>query len=259
MKHNLPTTLFYYNEEGDASPYAHTGKPCSAVIKDITGDEAKYTLDDYGFQLVNQSSKVTEWLNSAAVEKEYYPELEKLLKEVTGCKRVVVFNHITRLSQTLDHKKAPDSQLAARPTVKWVHLDRFSAEDAAKELIIKHTGSDAESLLKGRYQVMNIWRPIKTILKDPFGIASAVPESDLVYMPYTTPEETGVKFGVKYRPYHQWYYKYKQEPNEVLLFKAFDTETSCKETRVPHTAFSDADEEDKAPRESIEARALLFY
>lgn len=71
----------------------------------------------------------------------------------TGCKRVVVFNHITRLSQTLDHKKAPDSQLLARPTVKWVHLDRFSAEDAAKELITKHTGSDAEELLKGRFRL----------------------------------------------------------------------------------------------------------
>lgn len=78
-------------------------------------------------------------------------------------------------------------------------------------------------------------------------------------MPYTTPEEKGIKFGVRYRPYHQWYYKYKQEPNEVLLFKAFDTKTACKETRVPHTAFSDVDEEDKAPRESIETRALLFY
>lgn len=81
MKHNLPTTLFYYNEDGDASPYAHTGKPCSAVINDITGDEAKYTLDDYGFQLVNQTTKVTQWLNPATVEREYYPELGKLLKE----------------------------------------------------------------------------------------------------------------------------------------------------------------------------------
>lgn len=82
MKHNLPTTLFYYNEEGDASPYAHTGKPCGAVINDITGDEAKYTLDEYGFQLVNQVSTVTDWLNPATVENDYYPELEKLLMEV---------------------------------------------------------------------------------------------------------------------------------------------------------------------------------
>jgi hypothetical protein len=107
--------------------------------------------------------------------------------------------------------------------------------------------------------VPQIWRPIKTIRRDPFGIASAVPEEDLVVMPYDTPEEKGVKYGVRASPKHRWFYKYKQEPNEVLLFKAFDTDTNCKETRVPHSAFTDADEEDKEPRESIESRALLFY
>ena len=78
-------------------------------------------------------------------------------------------------------------------------------------------------------------------------------------MPYETAEEKGVKYGVKPSPNHRWYYKYKQEPNEVLIFKAYDTDNSCKETRVPHSAFTDADEEGKAPRESIEARALVFY
>ena len=78
-------------------------------------------------------------------------------------------------------------------------------------------------------------------------------------MPYENEFDKGVKFGVKPSPNHQWHYKYKQQPNEVLIFKAYDTKTSCKETRVPHSAFTDADEEDKDPRESIEARALLFY
>jgi hypothetical protein len=82
MKHNLLTTLFYYNENGDKSPHSHTGKPYSAVINDITGDEEKYTLDDSGFQLVKQDTKVTDFLTPATVEKDYYPELEELLKEV---------------------------------------------------------------------------------------------------------------------------------------------------------------------------------
>lgn len=86
--------------------------------------------------------------------------LIEIYESRTGCERVIVFNHITRLSQTLDHKKAPDSQLAARPTVKWVHLDRFSDENAAKELIKQHAGPDAESLLRGRYQVMNVICPL---------------------------------------------------------------------------------------------------
>jgi hypothetical protein len=75
----------------------------------------------------------------------------------TGASRVVLFNHITRLSQEMDHKKAPDSQLLARPAVKWVHLDRFSHPDAARELIFKNLPAhEAEKLVQKRYQVLNV-------------------------------------------------------------------------------------------------------
>jgi hypothetical protein len=113
--------------------------------------------------------------------------------------------------------------------------------------------------MPGNADVNQIWRPIKTIYRDPFGVASKIPEEHLVPMPYTTPEESGVKYGIRASPAHRWYYKYRQEPDEVLVFKAFDTSTECKETRVAHSAFTDFDEEDKEPRESIEARALIFY
>ncbi|KAF2401065.1 hypothetical protein EJ06DRAFT_375101 [Trichodelitschia bisporula] len=261
MPHDLRTHLVYFNEEGDASPHNHVGRPVEGTVTDISGREAEFKLDEHGFCLARQVTNVDDFLDEENVKAHYYPEIEQLLKEVTGASRVIIFNHITRLSQTLDHKKAPDDQLLARPAVKWVHLDRFSAPDAARELIFKHapTAAEAEKLVQKRYQVLNIWRPIKTILRDPFGIASEVPDSDLVIMPYSTPEEKGVKYGVRASPNHHWYYKYKQEPNEVLIFKAFDTSTSVKETRVPHSAFTDPDEEDKAPRESIETRALLFY
>ena len=56
----------------------------------------------------------------------------------------------------MDHKKAPDSQLLARPAVKWVHLDRFSDANAARELIFKHVPGEAEKLAQKRYQVLNV-------------------------------------------------------------------------------------------------------
>jgi hypothetical protein len=82
MGHDLPTTLFYYNDESDKNPYGHTGKPVKATVKDISGDEAKYNLDDHGFQLVNQVTKVTDFLDEENVKQNYYPEIEQLLKEV---------------------------------------------------------------------------------------------------------------------------------------------------------------------------------
>jgi hypothetical protein len=84
MRHDLPTTLIYYNEASDSDPYAHQGKPIEATITDISGNESKYTLDEHGFQLAYQDTKVTDFLDEENVKKNYYPEIEKLLKDVYG-------------------------------------------------------------------------------------------------------------------------------------------------------------------------------
>jgi glucose-6-phosphate isomerase len=82
MGHDLPTTLYYYNDESDSNPYGHTGKPVKATVNDISGKEDKYTLDNDGFQLVHQVTKVTDFLDVENVKTNYYPEIEQLLKEV---------------------------------------------------------------------------------------------------------------------------------------------------------------------------------
>jgi hypothetical protein len=82
MGHDLPTKLIYYNEEGDASPYAHIGRPVQATVTDMSGDEDKYNLDDHGFQLVRQVTAVKDFFDKNNVKAHYYPEIEKLLKDV---------------------------------------------------------------------------------------------------------------------------------------------------------------------------------
>jgi hypothetical protein len=59
----------------------------------------------------------------------------------------------------MDHKKAGDDQLIARPTVKWVHLDRFSAPEAARDLVYKFAPDAADELVEKRYQVLNVRIP----------------------------------------------------------------------------------------------------
>jgi hypothetical protein len=63
--------------------------------------------------------------------------------------------------------------------------------------------------------------------------------------------------GLKYSPKHKWYYKFAQQPDEVLVFKQFDNFGSAR--ACPHTAFVDKEFEDANARESIEVRALLFW
>lgn len=107
-----------------------------------------------------------------------------------------------------------------------------------------------------------MWRPIKTILKDPLAIADAhsVPDSDLIGAALIYPHRKGETYAVKHNPSHRWYFKYAQRPDEVTLIKCYDSVTEPGiARRVPHSSFIDPAEEDKPPRESIEVRTLVFY
>jgi hypothetical protein len=107
-----------------------------------------------------------------------------------------------------------------------------------------------------------VWRPIKTILKDPLGVADAhsVADSDLVGAALIYPNRKGETYLVKPNPAHRWYFKFAQRPDEVTLIKCYDSVTAPGVARrIPHSAFADPSQADKEPRESIEVRTLVFY
>lgn len=160
-----------------------------------------------------------------------------------------------------------------------MHIDQ--SYTASVERVRYHLPEEAEKLLQKRFQIINVrgiptpilyfsigsrrmqvWRPIKTVLKDPLGVADAhsVPESDLVGAALIYPQRKGETYVVKPNPAHRWYFKYAQRPDEVTLIKCYDSVTAPGVARrVPHSAFVDSAEEDKEPRESIEVRTLVFY
>ena len=57
---------------------------------------------------------------------------------------------------------------------------------------------------------------------------------------------------------HKWYYCSQMEPDEVLLFKIFDSKQDGTAKRTPHTAFSSPDDRGSA-RQSLEVRFLVFW
>lgn len=143
--------------------------------------------------------------------------------------------------------------------MRRVHIDQ--SYPASRERVFYHLPEEAEELVKKRFQIINVWRPIKPIFKDPLGVAAAhsVPDSDLVGAALVYPNRRGETYTVKPNPNHQWYYKYGQTPSEVTLIKCFDSWDDGRARRVPHTAFTNPEEEHKEARESIEVRALVFY
>ncbi|KAG7291199.1 hypothetical protein NEMBOFW57_001211 [Staphylotrichum longicolle] len=119
---------------------------------------------------------------------------------------------------------------------------------------------EADALLKRRYQIINIWRPIETILKDPIAVADAntVPDSDLVGADLVEDDFNGESWVVRHNFDHRWYFKHRMTPQDVLLIKCFDSETDLAR-RALHSAFEDPAYREEASRQSIEVRCLVFY
>ena len=146
-----------------------------------------------------------------------------------------------------------------RGPVQRVHIDQ--SYQAGRDRVPHHLPEEAEKLLKTRHQIINVWRPIRTILKDPLAVADAhsVPDSDLVPVALIYPDRRGETYTVRPNEAHKWYYCYGQTPSEVTLIKCFDSKLDGRARRVPHTAFVNPETENEASRASIEVRALVFH
>ncbi|KAI1098326.1 amino acid permease-domain-containing protein [Jackrogersella minutella] len=229
-------------------------------ITDVRGHESEYTLDGNGFQYVSHVAQEKDFEDDEHIKAVYYPETEQLLKDVTGASKIFIFDHTIR-RQPADTRGTIERNKTLRGPVNRVHIDQTYSASLSR---VPHhlPAEEASELLKGRVQIINVWRPIKTVLRDPLAIADAhsVSEDELVPIPLIYPNRRGETFSVRYAPGHRWYYKSGLTPQEALLIKCFDSKTDGRARRVPHTAFSDPRTADDVPkRESIEVRALVFH
>lgn len=270
-KHNVATTLNYWDDPGDGSlptpifigkgrvSNKRPHRPHDFVVSDITGEEDGYTLDKHGFQYVQHESLEESFTDEEGIRKTYYPECQQLLKRLTGASQVHIFNHKVRRGPTQwHHLGLHGKNLANRGPVTRTHVDQSYV---GAELRLRHEfPEEANSLLNRRYQIINIWRPIATILKDPIAVAdaSSVPDRDLVGARMVEDDFDGESWVVRHNPDHRWYFKYRMTPADVLLIKCFDSDTSVAR-RALHSAFEDPEHREEASRQSIEVRCLVLY
>jgi hypothetical protein len=268
----VTTRINYYSAPEDgALPFNYvevppTGVPernfsdmaFSVTLQDIRGREVDFSLDKDSFQMLENihNSKETDFASDDSIKGNYYPEVEGVLFEhVPGCDRVFIFDHTIR---SVDPS-------ASRPPLTRCHLDQ--TPESAKARVRYHLPRDAEELLKGRFRIINVWRPINgPVVEYPLGMisASSAAEEDFVNIKYIYPHRTGETGGVKYSDAHKWYYWSGVTNNERILLQCFDSEAFKPESKVvggraPHSAFVDPRSPEGSPaRMSIEVRALVF-
>jgi hypothetical protein len=69
-----------------------------------------------------------------------------------------------------------------------------------------HLPEDAEKLLQGRVQIINVWRPIKTVQRDPLAVAEAhsVDDASLQVVELIYPNRRGETYAVKHDAGHRY-------------------------------------------------------
>lgn len=165
----------------DVTSFSRTERRRS--VANIRDSGIDFGTDISGFAVYKSPAKETGFTDDAAVRSGYYAEVEALLREkLPGVKKVVIFDHTIRRRE----KSSP------RQPVQQVHVDQTPR--AAEVRVRRHVPEgEAEELLKGRYQIINVWRPIGHPATDfPLAVIdwrTTVPE-DLVAVNLLYPKRT---------------------------------------------------------------------
>ena len=269
------TLTFYAPPPDNAAPFNYVESPPpgqpqrnykehsqKVPITDIRNSESTFTLNKDAFQALQQiPSKTTyETFDSdTSVQEIYYPEVESLLlSSIPGAHKVILFDHTIR--------RQKDG--APRQPVTRAHVDQTPRAAADRVRLHVTNAEEAETLLKGRYRIVNVWRSLtdEPVQSSPLAFASAtsVLADDLVPIQHRYPNRVGETMGVRFNEGQRWFYWSGMTSDERLLLKCSDSEAVRDPGKgigqwVPHTAFWD----ERTPvgargRESIEVRALVF-
>lgn len=217
---------------------------------------ADFTLDRNGFRFVRHQTKVADFYDEDELGRVYYPEMEALVKEESGAKRVVVFDHTLRTADAALREAA-----RIRDPVRRVHNDytEWSAPQRVRDLM----GEEAPALLSRRFAIVQVWRPIRHPVESwPLAIADArsLSEQDMVVTERRYRDRIGQTSAITWNPEHRWFWFPRMRPSEALVFKVYDSLKDGRARFTAHTAFADpATPADARPRESIEIRTLAFF
>jgi len=214
------------------------------------------SLDRNGFVLIEHKTAVSSFFDPAQIQAVYYPEVEHLVRCVSGAARVVVFDHTLRTGD-----RAEQEARRIREPAIWAHNDytEWSGPQRVREIL----PDEAEQLLRQRFAIIQEWRAIdRPILSHPLALVDArsVSAADLLPAERRYPDRVGETYQLKYNPNHLWFYFPQMRRDEALVFKVYDSERDGRARFTPHSAFDDpTSPADAPPRQSIEVRTFAFF
>lgn len=182
-------------------------------------------------------------------------------------------NHVCRSAPDTTNETKPDGDNpAANGPSANAHADFCINDDymsTMRELSAAKLSPEEREILLGarRWGVFNTWKPVKTVHRDPLAMCDCrtVHAADMrlkrrelmpgkfiasTYFSHPHKEDT-----------HQWYYLHEQTPEELWIFRGYDSDSSGPRFPTGHTAIRTPETGlDQIPaRESIEVRSIVVW
>jgi hypothetical protein len=213
------------------------------------------SLDSNGFELHRLESGLTASSGGEAIRAHYFPRVANLLQRLTGAKDVAIFDHTLRSSEVVGVSGG------RRAPVLRVHNDQ-TPDSARSRLLAELPPREAQSWLNCRFSIVNVWQPLGEPVENyPLALCDkrTLSEDDVLAADIYFEGRKGEVQVFKPNPAHRWYYFPLMTPQEVLIFKIYDSAAGMA-GMTAHTAFEDPGSPGGSrPRASIETRAFLRH
>ena len=261
----------HHLHRGEAAPVnraddpARTRLPLEAHkvrIRDLRRAGRPPTLEREGFALVHHVSALTDFADAEAVRSIYLPEMEQLLAATVGAERAYAL--ALPVLRAESHERPYGPGLLAEGTARAVHTDYTagSVRPAAEAAARRHGATVPPG---ARIAAFTLWRALTPPPQDrPLALLdlATVRDEDLVlgrsYGNAGSPGYEGEFHMLRHRRRHLWGWFPNLEPDEVVIFRQFDTAIAGP-SACPHSAFADPTcPAGATPRRSLEVRAFVI-
>jgi len=258
VDNGLPPDYYFYEPDPSVQLNPPGTDPQAVEIHDGWPQVDQFSLDREGFELKPFTARFDQFDDDASIHQRFYPQVIDFVKQHTGARRVVVFDHTIRKRLPADLKAQTTVQ---RPAVLLVHSDYTVASGPQRVRDI--LPDEAEALLQRRVAFYNVWKPLYRRVEElPLAMCDATTHApeDMLRMELKYRERTGEIYVMRHSPAHRWVYFPQMAADQALLLKTYDSETDGRARFMGHSAFEDPTTPPGAPkRESIEVRTMAFF
>lgn len=220
------------------------------------------SLDREGFALARHPSAVTQASDMAAAGPGYLESVAALVRQVSGADLVLAQGK----GLLKRHSERAELKGAIGPS-RWVHMDYTAA--AADRWVTWMEGWQGRALRHyPRFAIYQTWRCLSPAPYDNTLVlcdASSIAAEDCITFdaclakPYDAPGNQFESQFARYNPAQRWYYFSALAPDEVIVFKGFDSDPA-RHAQPLHNSIDLPDRPaDALPRVSVEARFFAFF